>query len=221
MVEMDLPAQMGYDRAAVVFSPEGRIYQVEYASQAVKLGKTCVSVLFKEGVVLAAYSPLTPLQLCPKFGKVSKIDKHLGAVACGHRGDSRILIDYLRVQAQINKLTYGEPIDVFVLAKKIADRMQLFTQMGGVRPYGVSILLGGVNNESILYEISPSGTLYRWKAKPLGRGEKEATHYLEKNYKDGLNEENAKKLAVATIEHGEKKFGKFDKKAIEILVIKK
>lgn len=221
MVDMDLPAQMGYDRAAVVFSPEGRIYQVEYASQAIKLGKTCVGIAFKNGIVLSAFSPIKALQLGSKFGKVSKIDEHLGAVACGLTGDSRILIDYLRIQAQINKLTYGEPIDVFVLAKKIADRMQLFTQMGGVRPYGVSILLGGVNNEPILYEISPSGTLYRWKAKSLGRGEKEAQHYMEKNYKDNLNEEGAKKLAVAAIEHGEKKLGKFDKKAIEMLVVKK
>ncbi len=221
MVEMDLPSQMGYDRAAVIFSPEGRIYQVEYASQAVKLGKTTVGIVFKGGVVLAAYSPISTLQLYSKFGKVSKIDEHLGAVACGHRGDSRILIGFLRVQAQINKLTYGEPIDVFVLAKKIADRMQLFTQMGGVRPYGVSILLGGVNKESTLYEITPSGTLSKWKAKTMGRGEKEAQYYLEKNYKDNLNEENAKKLAVAAIEHGEKKFGKFDKKAIELSVAKK
>lgn len=221
MVELDLQAQMGYDRAAVVFSPEGRIYQVEYASQAVKLGKTTVSIVFKNGVVLAAYSPKSNLQLCSKFGKVSKIDKHIGAVACGHRGDSRILIDYLRIQAQINKLTYGEPIDVFVLAKKLADRMQLYTQIGGVRPYGVSILLGGVNKEATLYEITPSGTLSKWKAKSLGRGEKEAQQYLEKKYQDNLNEEEGKKLAIATIEHSEKKFGKFDKKAIEMLVVKK
>lgn len=221
MVELDLQAQMGYDRAAVVFSPEGRIYQVEYASQAVKLGKTTVGIVFKNGVVLAAYSPKSNLQLYSKFGKVSKIDKHIGAVACGHRGDSRILIDYLRIQAQINKLTYGEPIDVFVLAKKLADRMQLYTQVGGVRPYGVSILLGGVNKESTLYEITPSGTLSKWKAKSLGRGEKEAQHYLEKKYQDNLNEEEGKKLAIATIEYSEKKFGKFNKEAIEMLVVKK
>jgi len=221
MAEIDIPAQMGYDRAAVVFSPEGRIYQVEYALEAVKLSKTSVGVVFHDGVVLAAYSPLSALQLPSKFGKVAKIDDHIIAAPCGLTGDARILIDYLRMQAQINKLTYGEPIDVFVLAKKVADRMQLFTQVGGVRPYGVSILLGGINNEPTLYEINSSGTLYKWKAKSLGRGEKEAQKYLEKNYKENIGEENAKKLATTAIERGEKKFGKFDKKEIEILVVKK
>ena len=221
MVEMDMPAQMGYDRATVVFSPEGRIYQVEYALQAVKLGRTTVGVAFKDGVILAACSATSKLQLPSKSTKVAKIDKHLGSAACGFTGDARILIDFLRVQAQINKLTYGEPINVFVLAKKLADRMQLLTQFAGTRPYGAAILLGGVNNEAVLYEIKPSGDLFRWNAKSLGRGEKEAQKYLEKNYKDGLNEDNAKKLAIAAIEQGEKKFGKFDKKALEVLVVKK
>lgn len=221
MVEMDMPAQMGYDRATVVFSPEGRIYQVEYALQAVKLGKTTVGVVFKDGVVLAAYSPASNLQLLSKSTKVAKIDKHLGSAACGFTGDARILIDFLRVQAQINKLTYGEPIDVFVLAKKLADRMQLLTQFAGARPYGAAILLGGVNNEPILYVIRPSGDLDRWKAKAIGRGERESQHYLEKNYRDKIGEEEAKKLAIAAIEQGEKKFGKYNKKAIEVLVVKK
>ncbi|MCK4730395.1 MAG: archaeal proteasome endopeptidase complex subunit alpha [Candidatus Aenigmarchaeota archaeon] len=221
MTEAEVPAQMGYDRATVVFSPEGRIYQVEYALQAVKLGKTNVGVAFKDGVVLAAYSTSGKLQLPSKSTKVSKIDGHIIAAACGFTGDARLLIDFLRVQAQINKLTYGEPIDIFVLAKKAADRMQLLTQFAGARPYGVSILLGGVNNEPTLYIIKPSGDLNRWKAKAAGRGEKEAQEYLKKNYKDGMNEENARKLAVAAMEAGEKKFGKFDKKAIEFQIIKK
>lgn len=220
MAEMDLPAQMGYDRATVVFSPEGRIYQVEYASQAVKLGKTCVGIVFQEGIVFAAYSPISNLQIKTKCGKVANVDDHLGAVACGFTADARILVDFLRVQAQINKLTYGEEIEVYVLAKKLADRMQIYTQVGGVRPYGVSILLGGVNVEPILYEINSSGTLYRWKAKALGRGEKEAQTYLEKNFKPGLTEEQARKMAIEAIEAGEKKFEKFDRKSIEMLVVK-
>lgn len=221
MAEISLPSQMGYDRAIVVFSPEGRIYQVEYAAQAVKLGKTSVGIVFKNGVVLAAYSPIDNLQLPSKSGKVSKIDEHLAAVDCGLTADARVLKDFLRVQAQIYKLTYGEPIDVFLLAKKLADKMQLYTQYAGARPFGVSILLGGIDKKPILYAINPSGTLDRWKAKALGRGEKEARQYLEKNYKDGMNEEEAKKLAIEAIENGEKKIGKFDKKALEIYVIKK
>ncbi|MBN2095669.1 MAG: archaeal proteasome endopeptidase complex subunit alpha [Candidatus Aenigmarchaeota archaeon] len=221
MADMDLPSQMGYDRAIVVFSPEGRIYQVEYALQAVKLGKTCVGVVFKDGIVLAAYTPDTKLQLKGKATKVAAIDKHMGATACGFTGDARALIDILRVHAQIHKMTFGEPIDVFVLGKKIADRMQLYTQFAGARPYGVAILLGGVNEESILYVINPSGTLDRWLAKALGRGEEDAQKYLESNYKDDMTEEQAKKLVVSSIEAGEKKFGQFDKKSIEMMVIRR
>lgn len=221
MVDMEMPSQMGYDRAIIVFSPEGRIYQVEYAAQAVKLGKTSVGISFKDGVVLAAYSPMSNLQMKSKSSKVSKIDGHLGAVECGLTADARVLIDFLRVQAQIHKLTYTQDMDVFLLAKKLANRMQIYTQYAGARPFGASILLGGMNEESILYVINPSGTLNRWKAKAVGRGDKEATQYLEKNYKENLTEEEAKKLALDTIEHGEKKIGKFDKKAVELDVVKK
>ena len=221
MVEMGMPSQMGYDRAIIVFSPEGRIYQVEYAAQAVKLGKTSVGVSFRNGVVLAAYSPISNLQIKSKSSKVSKIDGHIGAVACGLTADARVLIDFLRVQAQIHKLTYNQNIDIFLLAKKLADRMQIYTQYAGARPFGASILLGGMNDEAVLYVINPSGTLDRWKAKAVGRGEKEAAQYLEKNYKENLTEEEAKKLALDAIEQGEKKTGKFDKKAIELDVIKK
>jgi len=223
MVEMELPSQMqmGYDRAIVVFSPEGRIYQVEYALQAVKLGKTCVGLVYDKGIVLAAYTPDTKLMLKGKATKVAAIDKHMGATACGFTGDARALIDMLRLQAQIHKMTYGEPIDVFVLGKKIADRMQLYTQFAGARPYGVAILLGGINEEAILYVVNPSGTLDRWQAKALGRGEEEAQKYLEANYKEGLSEEAAKKMVMNAIEAGEKKFGPVDKKAIEMMVVKK
>jgi len=213
---------MGYDRAIVVFSPEGRIYQVEYALQAVKLGKTTVGVVYDKGIILAAYAPDTKLQLKSKSTRVAAIDKHMGATACGFIGDARALIDMLRLQAQIHRMTYGEPIDVFVLGKKIADRMQLYTQFAGARPYGVSILLGGVvENQPILYVINPSGTLDRWLAKALGRGEEEAQKYLETNYKEGLSEEAAKKMALAAIEAGEKKFGPVDKKSVELMVVNK
>jgi len=223
MAEMDITSQMqmGYDRAIVVFSPEGRIYQVEYALQAVKLGITCVGVIFDKGVVLAAFAPETKLQLKSKSTRLAQIDKHIGATACGFTGDARALIDFLRVHAQIHKMTYGEPVDVFVLSKKIADRMQLYTQFAGARPYGVSILLGGVNDEAVLYVINPAGTFGRWLAKALGRGEEEAQKYLEVNYKEGLNEDAAKKLAMGAIEAGEKKFGTVDRKNIELMVLRK
>ncbi|OYT42940.1 MAG: proteasome subunit alpha [Candidatus Aenigmarchaeota archaeon ex4484_56] len=217
MVEMDLPSQMGYDRAIVVFSPEGRIYQVEYALQAVKLAKTQIGVVYKKGVILAAHSPLEKLQIQSKASKVAKIDEHIGVAVCGFTGDARVLTDNLRVQAQIHRLTYGEPIDLFVLAKKLADRMQLYTQFAGARPYGASVLLGGINEEPALYVINPSGTLYRWKAKALGRGEKEAQKYLEKKYKDNMTFEEARKLAIDSIVQAEQKIEPVYKENIEIL----
>ena len=220
MVELGLPEQMGYDRAIVVFSPEGRLYQVEYADQAVKKGKTCVGIVFKKGVVLAAANPLSPLEVASKSKKVNPIDDHIGAVTSGFVGDSRVLIDFLRLQAQIHMLTYGEHISTFSLAKKLADRMQLFTQFAGARPYGASVLLAGVNEEPALYMIHPSGNLNQWKAKAIGRGDTIAQKMLEQKWVEGMGEKEAIELAYEVILKGESKFGKIDKKDIELMIVR-
>src|SRR3989338_5523385 len=135
--------QMGYDRAIVVFSPEGRMYQVEYARKAVEKASTAVGVVFAAGVVLVASRTIQKLLVPESVEKISKIDEHIGIASCGILADSRVLTDYSRVKAQINRITYSEPIEVATLVKDICDRKQRFTQVGGIRPFGVSLLVAG------------------------------------------------------------------------------
>jgi len=217
MVELPPMKQMGYDRAIVTFSPEGRMYQVEYARKAVEtLSTTAVGVVFNNGVVLAAFKEIPKLLVPASLEKISKIDEHIGIAACGILADYRVLIDHARIKAQINRITFGEPIELNALVKDVADRKQRFTQLGGLRPYGVGFLFGGMDGHPHLYETDPSGTVREWDAHAIGRGSKNARKYLIDNYKEGLAKDKALALAMRAVESGEKKV---TSKNIEIGVI--
>jgi len=196
--------QMGYDRAMIVFSPEGRMYQIEYARKAVERAGTAVGVVFDGGAVLVAIKSLQKLMVAEGTEKIVKIDDHIGASFCGIAADGRVLIDYARVRAQVNRITYNEPIDLTALVKDISDRKQRFTQMGGIRPYGVSLLMMGMNSHPEIFETDPSGTLRQWKAHAIGRGSKESRDLLIKDYKDSMTKEAAIQLAVKALAAGEK-----------------
>lgn len=201
-----MPEFMGYDRAIVTFSPDGRLFQVEYAREAVKRGTTSLGLVFAKGVVLAATKPVPELSI-PNSGsdKIHQIDDHLATATAGFLADGRILIDIARIKAQVYKLTYEEALDVQGCVKEIADRMQLFTQYGGVRPYGVALLVGGIDEKGPqFFEIDPSSAFYAWKAQVIGRGAAEALKILKKGWKEGLNEEDAIKLALQALKAGEK-----------------
>jgi proteasome alpha subunit len=197
---------MGYDRAIVTFSPDGRLFQVEYAREAVKRGTTSIGLVFTNGVVLIASRPLTELAVPSSGGdKIHQIDDNLGVSISGFLADGRILVDAGRVKAQVYKLTYDEPLNVLGAVKEIADRMQLYTQYGGVRPFGVALLLGGLDEKgSQLFEIDPSSTFYGWQAQSIGRGAPEALKILRKGWKEGLSEEDAIKLGILALKAGEK-----------------
>jgi proteasome alpha subunit len=201
-----MPEFMGYDRAIVTFSPDGRLFQVEYAREAVKRGTTSLGIIFDGGVVLAAIRPLSELAI-PNSGsdKVHQIDDHLGAAISGFLADGRVLVDAGRVKAQVYKITYDEPLNVMGSVKDISDRMQMFTQYGGVRPYGVALLLAGIDEKGAqLFEIDPSSAFYSWKAQAIGRGAIEALKILRKGWKEKLSEEDAIKLALSALKAGEK-----------------
>jgi proteasome alpha subunit len=197
---------MGYDRAIVTFSPDGRLFQVEYAREAVKRGTTSLGLVFDNGVVLVASKPVVELAVPDGSGeKVFQIDDHLGSAISGFLADGRVLIDAGRVKAQVYKLTYDEPLNVMGAVKEISDRMQLFTQYGGVRPYGVAFLIGGVDEGGAqLFELDPSSAFYGWKAHAIGRGAPEALKVLRKGWKEGLKEDDAIKLAIQALKAGEK-----------------
>jgi len=201
-----IPEMMGYDRAIVTFSPDGRLFQVEYARESVKRGTTSIGVTFADGVVLLATRPLIDLAVPNSSGeKVFQIDDNLGVTLSGFLADGRILVDRARVKAQIYKLTYDEQLDVLGAVKEIADMMQLYTQYGGVRPFGVAFLLGGFDEKGAqLFEIDPSSTFYGWKAHAIGRGSPEAIKILRKEWKENLTEDDAIKLAVKALKAGEK-----------------
>lgn len=209
--------KMGFDRSIVVFSPEGRMYQVEYARKAVEnLSTTAVGVKFDKGTILVAARQTSKLMVNRGHEKISKIDEHIGIASCGILSDCRVLTDYARVRAQINRLTYDELIEINALVKEIADRKQRFTQMGGIRPYGVAFLIAGGDGNPRLFETDPSGTIREWESQAIGRGAKESRAVLEKNYKKGMNKDNAIELGVKALKAGEKNL---TKEAIEIGII--
>lgn len=208
--------QMGYDRATVMFSPEGRMYQVEYARKAVEKATTAVGAVFASGVVLVAARSVQKLLVPESNEKIAKVDNHIGIASCGILADSRILIDYARVKAQINRITYDTPIETWTLVKDISDRKQRFTQFGGIRPFGVSLLVAGSNDEPQLFETDPSGTLREWKAHAVGRGSKEARKVLTESYKENMDRDDAINLALNALKTGEKKL---TQRGVEIGVV--
>ncbi|MBC7110566.1 MAG: archaeal proteasome endopeptidase complex subunit alpha, partial [Archaeoglobi archaeon] len=166
---MHVAPQMGYDRAITVFSPDGRLFQVEYAREAVKRGTPAIGINTTEGVILLVDKRVTTRLLEPSsIEKIYQIDEHIGVATSGLVADARMLVDRARLEAMINRVVYDEPIEVETLAKKICDFKQQFTQYGGVRPFGTSLLIAGVDTKSRLYETDPSGALLGYKATAIG-----------------------------------------------------
>ena len=190
-----------YDRAITVFSPDGRLFQVEYALETVNRGATILGIACNEGVVLGAEEKLeSKLQDENFIWKLFEIDQHLGAVVVGLGSDARILIDQARVYAQSNKLMYDEPIDVEIVAKRVGDIKQLYTQHAGVRPFGVSIIFGGMDKTgSRLFATDPSGSIRSWKAVAVGIGRETVEGILKTDYNETMNIESATKLAIKVL----------------------
>ena len=191
----------GYDRAITVFSPDGRLFQVEYAREAVKGGTTSIGIKCSEGIVLAVDKRTTSnLVEATSIEKIFKIDEHIGAATSGLVADARALVERARVEAQINKITYSEPIRVDSLSKKLCDMLQMYTQNGGVRPFGSALIIGGVYDGSCkLFETDPSGALIEYKATAIGSGRSAAMDIFEDQYKDDMNLNDAIKLALTAI----------------------
>jgi len=180
--------QQAYDRGTSLFSPDGRIYQVEYAREAVSRGAPSVGVRTAEGVVFVAMSRASStLMEAESIEKLHKLDDHVGTASAGHVADARQLIDFARRQAQGNRLRYGEPVGVEALTKYVTDHVQENTQRGGTRPYGAALLIGGVERgEPRLFAADPSGTPNEWKATVIGGGRKAIQGHLEEEWSEGL-----------------------------------
>jgi len=196
---------MAYDRAITVFSPDGRLLQVEYAREMVKTGSTSIGLKTRDAVILAAMKISMPLAVPESYKKIYEVDNHIAFVASGSLADARSLATNSRVKAQVNRMTYGELISVNSLATYICDRKHFVTQYGGVRPFGVGLLVGGVDSRgSRLFETEPSGTMIEWKAHAIGRGAERAKKILNSKYKDDLPLEKAIKLVIEALKAAEK-----------------
>ena len=213
---MQMAPQMGYDRAITVFSPDGRLFQVEYAREAVKRGTTAVGVKAVDGVVLLVDKRVTSkLLVAESIEKIFQLDDHMGAATSGLVADARALIDRARVEAQINKVSYDEPIGVEVLAKKICDFKQTYTQYGGVRPFGTALLIAGVeDSEARLFETDPSGALLEYNATGIGAGRAEVMEVFEEKYHNDIKLEEAIILGLEALHNTTE--GRFDAATIEV-----
>lgn len=226
---------MGYDRTSTMFSPDGRLLQVEYAKESVKQGATAIGIVCKDGVLLVADKRVTDrLVVAESVEKIFQVDEHIGATATGFTMDGRVLIERARVVAQQHMVTYGVAIDTLDLVKEICDVKQFYTQYGGARPFGVSILFVGVDDNPVLYVTDPTGIYFEYKATAVGEADSEIKAVLNKEYKETMTIDDGLKLAItafkkvlgkdfdlrrldaAFIKSADKKFTKVDKKKLKV-----
>ncbi|MFX1275321.1 MAG: archaeal proteasome endopeptidase complex subunit alpha [Promethearchaeota archaeon] len=187
-----------YDRALTVFSPEGRLYQVEYALEAVRRGTLAVAIKSNTDVCIAAQIKVPSVLMdADAIDKIFQVDEHIGVAISGLHADSRMLINYSRVQAQSFRLTYDEPVRLGMLVKSIADLKQMYTQYGGIRPFGCALFFIGIDSIGPqIFTTSPSGIYRSFKAYAIGSGETTARDYITENYKPDLTFDELIKLAL-------------------------
>ena len=216
------PGQMAYDRAITVFSPDGRLFQVEYAREAVKRGTTTVGLKFKDGAVLIVDKRIASRLMEPRsIEKIFQIDEHIGCATSGLVADARVLVDHARVTAQISKITYDERINVEMLVKKICDYKQNYTQYGGVRPFGTALLIAGVDDQGVhLFETDPSGALVSYKAGSIGAGRNVVMEVFEEQFQEGMDMDDAIVLGLKALKKATEE-EKLNPKSVEIGIVRK
>lgn len=200
--------KMGYDRSITMFSPDGRLLQVEYAKKTVKQGSTAVGMVCKDGVLLVADKRITNNLIVPEaIEKMFKIDDHIIATASGLIADARVLIDRVQLKAQQHSVTYDSKIDILSVVKDVCDLKQICTQSAGLRPFGVSLLVAGVDEDGSakLFLTEPYGIYFQYKAAVIGEGEAEIDPILQKRYKPNLTIEEGLKLAIDSLKEALKK----------------
>jgi proteasome alpha subunit len=198
------PAQhqmMGYDRAITMFSPDGRLLQVEYAKKTVKQGSSAIGIRCKDGVLLVADKRIVDdLIVVESIEKTFMIDNHIAASAAGILSDARVLVERAQLTAQQHRITYDTAVDTLTVVKDICDLKQLTTQSGGYRPFGVSLLIAGVDEAGPrLFETDPTGIFFEYKATSIGEGETVIDEILHKEYKESITVKDGLKLAIRAL----------------------
>jgi len=192
---------MGYDRAITMFSPDGRLLQVEYAKKTVKQGSTAIGIVSKEGVVLVTDKRIVDkLIVANSVEKIFQIDDHIAATASGILSDARVLVERAQLKAQQNHVTFDSPVDTLTIVKDTCSLKQMCTQSAGLRPFGVSLLIAGVDSTGAkLYQTDPTGIYFEYRACVIGEGEAEIEDILHKEYKNDISIDDAIKLGIKSI----------------------
>ena len=193
-------ASRGYDMTPTMYSPDGRIYQVEYALETVKRGTLAIGIKTSQGVIMAVEEKPRTLQTSNITQKIFQLDFHIGVAAAGYIPDARVQVDSARLFSQGTKMTYDESVEVATVAKHLADQSHQFTQYSGVRPNGVALIIAGVDQKGeSIYVTDPSGTYVQYAAIAIGAGSDDVNSFLESHYNRDMGLEDAASLAIAAI----------------------
>ena len=190
---------MGYDRTSAIFSPDGHLLQVEYAEKTVKLGSSSIGIVASDGVVILADKRIKDkLMVIESTAKVHEIDSHIAGTAAGILSDARILTQRAQLSAQQHRLTYDTAVNTEIIVKEIADIKQNFTQYGGARPFGISMLVAGVDKDGTknLYTTDVTGNYFGFSATAIGENDEKIKEILRKEYKESMNMEDSLKLGL-------------------------
>lgn len=206
-----------YDKAITVFAPDGQLFQVQYAFEAVNRGSATVGITGADCIVLAVEkNTVAKLQDPRTIRKIQRIDEHLMLTFAGLQADARVLIDKARLECQSFRFNYEDAPSIEYIARFLAETQQKYTQKGGVRPFGISTFLTGYQDGAPhLYMTEPSGAFGEWKANAIGKKSKELVEFLEKKYSEGLTQGETIRLAVETLLEVVE-----SEKSIELMVVK-
>ncbi len=200
---MDMPIdmqhqQMGYDRTATMFSPEGHLLQVEYAEKTVRLGSSSIGMVCSDGVFILADKRNEDTLVVPSSAqKVYEIDTHIIGSVAGIISDARVLIDKVQVLAQQHRVTYDSPIEPEIVIKEISNTKQQFTQYGGARPFGVSVMIAGLqDNRGRLYTSDITGNYYEYFSNAIGEDDSKIKEILREKYKKDLTLKKGIEIAI-------------------------
>lgn len=199
---MKLPQKMGYDRSITMFSPDGRLLQVEYAKKTVRQGSTAIGLVCKDGVLLVADKRVMgKLVVAEAIEKMFQIDDHMAATASGIISDARVLVERAQLKAQQHRVTYDTRIDILDIVKEVCSLKQICTQSAGLRPFGVSLLIAGVDNddEPKLFLTDPTGIFFRYRAAVIGEGEIEIEKVLQRKYRPTMTIEEGMIMCIEAL----------------------
>jgi len=205
---MSFLSRSEYDRGVNTFSPEGRLFQVEYAIEAIKLGSTAIGIRTNEGVILAVEKRITSSLIDPSsIEKILEIDEHMGCAMSGLTADARTLIDHARVEAQAHWFTYNERMPVESCVHAVADMALDFSDSDRdrkrvmSRPFGVALLVGGCDpmDGPVLFNTDPSGTFTKYMAASIGSAQEGATSMLQEQYNKDMSLQEAETLALTVL----------------------